>query len=277
MTQIKHERSTQDLVRAAVSGWLGTALEFMDFQLYSLGAALVFHEIFFPEQSAAMALILAMGTYGAGYIARIIGAFVFGKMGDRIGRKKVLFITITMMGICTTLIGVLPTYAQIGIFAPVLLVTLRIIQGLGAGAEISGAGTMLAEYAPKGKRGIISSLVAMGTNCGTLSATAIWAVMFFALEREQLIARDGVFLSGERRCHDIRDLAANESERKPGIRKSKRRRKIASVNACVRKYIGRDVYQQIFLAGHRFAFWTSGEFGAYSNLPCRIFSSDVII
>ncbi|ENV9332457.1 MFS transporter [Klebsiella aerogenes] len=188
MTTAKNERSTTDLIRAAVSGWLGTALEFMDFQLYSLGAALVFHEIFFPEQSAAMALILAMGTYGAGYIARIVGAFIFGKMGDRIGRKKVLFITITMMGICTTLIGVLPTYAQIGIFAPVLLVTLRIIQGLGAGAEISGAGTMLAEYAPKGKRGIISSLVAMGTNCGTLSATAIWAVMFFLLDREQLIA-----------------------------------------------------------------------------------------
>ncbi|MGQ7123018.1 MFS transporter, partial [Escherichia sp. HC-CC4] len=102
--------------------------------------------------------------------ARIVGAFIFGKMGDRIGRKKVLFITITMMGICTTLIGVLPTYAQIGVFAPILLVTLRIIQGLGAGAEISGAGTMLAEYAPKGKRGIISSFVAMGTNCGTLSA-----------------------------------------------------------------------------------------------------------
>ncbi|MFP2468261.1 MFS transporter [Pseudescherichia vulneris] len=188
MTQHQPVRSTKDLVRAAVSGWLGTALEFMDFQLYSLGAALVFHEIFFPEQSAAMALILAMGTYGAGYIARIVGAFIFGKMGDRIGRKKVLFITITMMGICTTLIGVLPTYAQIGIFAPVLLVTLRIVQGLGAGAEISGAGTMLAEYAPKGKRGIISSLVAMGTNCGTLSATAIWAVMFFLLDWESLVA-----------------------------------------------------------------------------------------
>ncbi|EWG65457.1 MULTISPECIES: MFS transporter [unclassified Enterobacter] len=188
MTQAQPQRSTADLVKAAVSGWLGTALEFMDFQLYSLGAALVFHEIFFPEQSAAMALILAMGTYGAGYIARIVGAFIFGRMGDSIGRKKVLFITITMMGICTTLIGVLPTYAQIGIFAPVLLVTLRIIQGLGAGAEISGAGTMLAEYAPKGKRGIISSLVAMGTNCGTLSATAIWAIMFFALDREELLA-----------------------------------------------------------------------------------------
>ena len=188
MTTVKNERTTSDLIRAAVSGWLGTALEFMDFQLYSLGAALVFHEIFFPEQSAAMALILAMGTYGAGYIARIVGAFIFGKMGDSIGRKKVLFITITMMGICTTLIGVLPTYAQVGILAPVLLVTVRIIQGLGAGAEISGAGTMLAEYAPKGKRGIISSLVAMGTNCGTLSATAIWAVMFFVLDREQLVA-----------------------------------------------------------------------------------------
>jgi MHS family metabolite:H+ symporter-like MFS transporter len=135
-----------------------------------------------------MALILAMGTYGAGYIARIVGAFIFGRMGDKIGRKRVLFITITMMGICTTLIGVLPTYAQVGIFAPVLLVTLRIIQGLGAGAEISGAGTMLAEYAPKGKRGIISSLVAMGTNCGTLSATAIWAIMFFLLDREELVA-----------------------------------------------------------------------------------------
>lgn len=184
----KFERDTSDLVKAAVSGWLGTALEFMDFQLYSLGAALVFHEIFFPEQSAIMALILAMGTYGAGYVARIIGAFVFGRMGDAIGRKKVLFITITMMGVCTTLIGVLPTYAQVGILAPLMLVILRIIQGLGAGAEISGAGTMLAEYAPKGKRGVISSLVAMGTNCGTLSATAIWAFMFFLLDKDQLVA-----------------------------------------------------------------------------------------
>ncbi|AHN25119.1 Putative transport protein [Gilliamella apicola] len=184
----KSERNTSDLVKAAVSGWLGTALEFMDFQLYSLGAALVFHEIFFPEQSAIMALILAMGTYGAGYVARIVGAFIFGRMGDAIGRKKVLFITITMMGICTTLIGFLPTYAQVGILAPLMLVVLRIIQGLGAGAEISGAGTMLAEYAPKGKRGIVSSLVAMGTNCGTLSATAIWAIMFFILDKDQLVS-----------------------------------------------------------------------------------------
>ena len=141
LKKVDKERNTADLVRAAMSGWLGTALEFMDFQLYSLGAALVFHQIFFPEQSAAMALILAMGTYGAGYIARIAGAFIFGRMGDKIGRKKILFITITMLGLCTTLIGVLPTYAQVGILAPLLLVLLRIIQGLGAGAEISGART----------------------------------------------------------------------------------------------------------------------------------------
>ncbi|KGA25636.1 MFS transporter [Pectobacterium brasiliense] len=184
---VKVKRSTSDLARASVSGWLGTTLEFMDFQLYSLGAALVFHEIFFPEQSAAMALILAMGTYGAGYIARIVGAVFFGKMGDRVGRKKVLFITIALMGICTTLIGALPTYQQVGILAPILLVVLRVIQGLGAGAEISGASTMLAEYAPEGKKGIIASLVAMGTNCGTLSATAIWAAMFYFFSNEEII------------------------------------------------------------------------------------------
>ena len=90
MTIEKHERSTKDLVKAAVSGWLGTALEFMDFQLYSLGAALVFHEIFFPESSTAMALILAMGTYGAGYVARIVGAFIFGKMGVTYNKEGVV-------------------------------------------------------------------------------------------------------------------------------------------------------------------------------------------
>lgn len=180
-------RETSGLAKVAVSGWLGTALEFMDFQLYSLGAALVFHEIFFYGQSKAMVLILAMATYGAGYLARIVGAVIFGRMGDSIGRKKVLFITIAMMGICTTLIGVLPSYAQIGILAPVLLVVLRIVQGLGAGAEISGAGTMLAEFAPAGRRGVISSVVAMGTNCGTLAATAIWALVFYTLDRQQLM------------------------------------------------------------------------------------------
>lgn len=94
-------RSTKDLTKAAMSGWLGTAMEFMDFQLYSLAAAIVFNRIFFPDVSPAIGLIAAMATYGVGYVARLVGAIYFGRMGDRIGRKKVLFITIAMMGAST--------------------------------------------------------------------------------------------------------------------------------------------------------------------------------
>ena len=126
------ERTTADLVKAAMSGWLGTALEFMDFQLYSLAAALVFSELFFPKGNPGIAVVSAMAIYGVGYVARPIGAWYFGRLGDRIGRKKVLYITIALMGVATTLIGFLPTYQQIGLFAPILLVLLRLIQGFGA-------------------------------------------------------------------------------------------------------------------------------------------------
>jgi MHS family metabolite:H+ symporter-like MFS transporter len=182
------ERTTADLRRAAVSGWLGTAMEFMDFQLYSLAAAIVFNTVFFPETSPAVGLIAAMGTYGVGYVARLVGAVYFGRMGDRIGRKKVLYVTIAMMGLSTTLIGVLPTYAQIGIAAPALLVLLRLAQGFGAGAEIAGATTMLAEYAPPRRRGFIASLVSLGTNTGTLGATGLWALLLAVLSDEQLMS-----------------------------------------------------------------------------------------
>ncbi|GAA2075322.1 MFS transporter [Microbacterium hatanonis] len=182
------KRSTGDLVRAAVSGWLGTALEFMDFQLYSLAAALVFNQLFFGSTDPAMAVVLAMATYGVGYIARPIGAVYFARMGDRIGRKKVLFYTILLMGAATTLIGVLPTYAQVGVLAPILLVILRLAQGFGAGAEISGAGVMLSEYAPTNRRGIIASLVALGTNCGTLLASGIWAILLAVMLESDVIA-----------------------------------------------------------------------------------------
>ncbi|AKS34660.1 MFS transporter [Mycolicibacterium goodii] len=181
-------RTTADLAKAAVSGWLGTAMEFMDFQLYSLAAAIVFNKIFFPDVSPAIGLIAAMATYGVGYVARLAGAIFFGRMGDRIGRKKVLFITIAMMGASTTLIGVLPTHATIGIMAPILLVVLRLIQGFGAGAEIAGATTMLAEYAPPKRRGIIASLVCLGTNSGTLAASGLWAVLLAVLSEEQLLS-----------------------------------------------------------------------------------------
>lgn len=181
-------RSTRDLAKVAVSGWLGTAMEFMDFQLYSLAAALVFNRIFFPNVSPAVGLIAAMATYGVGYFARLAGAIFFGRMGDRIGRKRVLYLTIGLMGIATTLIGVLPTYQQVGILAPALLVFLRLLQGFGAGAEIAGATVMLAESAPVKRRGFVASLVSLGTNSGTLGATAIWAILVATLSDEDLVS-----------------------------------------------------------------------------------------
>jgi MFS transporter, MHS family, metabolite:H+ symporter len=181
-------RTTRDLTKAATSGWLGTAMEFMDFQLYSLAAAIVFNQLFFPDVSPAIGLIAAMATYGVGYVARLAGAIYFGRMGDRIGRKRVLYLTILLMGASTTLIGVLPTYATIGILAPILLVALRLVQGFGAGAEIAGATVMLAEYAPVRRRGLIASLVSLGTNSGTLAASALWAFLLAALSEEQLLS-----------------------------------------------------------------------------------------
>jgi MHS family metabolite:H+ symporter-like MFS transporter len=181
-------RSTRDLTKAAVSGWLGTAMEFMDFQLYSLAAAIVFNEIFFPGVSPAIALIAAMATYGVGYVARLAGAIYFGRMGDRLGRRKVLFLTVALMGVSTTLIGVLPTYQMIGITAPILLVALRLVQGFGAGAEIAGATVLLAEYAPVRRRGLVASLVSLGTNSGTLAASALWALLLAVLSEEQLLS-----------------------------------------------------------------------------------------
>ena len=145
----KYEISTGEMAKVAASGWLGTAMEFMDFQLYSLAAAIVFTEIFFPNTDPAIGLIMSMGTYGAGYVARLVGAVVFGRMGDKVGRRTVLFVTITLMGLASTLIGFLPTYAEVGLLAPIGLVVLRIVQGLGAGAEISGAGVMVAEFCRK--------------------------------------------------------------------------------------------------------------------------------
>lgn len=181
-------RTTRELARAAMSGWLGTAMEFMDFQLYSLAAAIVFNKIFFPDVSPAVGLIAAMATYGVGYVARLAGAVYFGRMGDRIGRKKVLFLTISLMGASTTLIGVLPTYQAIGLLAPILLVVLRLIQGFGAGAEIAGATVMLAEYAPVRRRGLVASLVSLGTNSGTLAASGLWAFLVAVLSEDQLLS-----------------------------------------------------------------------------------------
>ncbi|MBO8193478.1 MHS family MFS transporter [Streptomyces oryzae] len=182
------QRTTRDLTRAAVSGWLGTAMEFMDFQLYSLAAAIVFNKVFFPGAGPALGLLAAMATYGVGYVARLVGAVYFGRMGDRVGRKRVLVVTILMMGASTTLIGVLPTYSQIGLAAPTLLVALRLAQGFGAGAEIAGATVMLAEYAPVRRRGLVASLASLGTNTGTLAASGLWALLLAVLSEDQLLS-----------------------------------------------------------------------------------------
>lgn len=182
------DRSVQELVRAAVSGWLGTALEYVDFQLYSLAAAIVFPLVFFPSHGhPALGMILAMATYGVGYVSRPLGAWFFGRMGDTKGRKNVLVITILLMGGASTLIGLLPTYEQAGILAPALLVLLRLVQGFGSGAEISGTGVMLTEYAPTHRRGLIGSLTALGTNSGTLLASGIWAILLAVVGQDEVV------------------------------------------------------------------------------------------
>ena len=138
----------------------------------------MFKDIFFPSDTPGMAIILAMATYATGYLGRPLGAWYFGRLGDRVGPTKVLFYTIALMGIATTAIGLLPTYHQIGILAPILLVVLRLAQGFGAGAEIAGSSVMLTEYAPRRNRGLVGSLVALGTNSGTLGprpSGAFWS------------------------------------------------------------------------------------------------------
>lgn len=183
-----YQIETKEMVKVAASGWLGTAMEFMDFQLYSLAAAIVFNEIFFPNTNPSMGLIMAMGTYGAGYVARLVGAFVFGHIGDKMGRRTVLFVTITLMGLASTMIGFLPTYAEVGVLAPIGLVILRIVQGLGAGAEISGAAVMVTEFCEKKNRGLIASLVCLGTSSGTLCANLIWTIILTMMDKQEVIA-----------------------------------------------------------------------------------------
>ena len=128
--------------KAAIAAWFGSALEYYDFAIYGTAAALVFPDIFFPEGNDAAATVAAFATFGVAYVARPVGAFFFARLGDKTGRTKVLFYTILLMGLATTLIGFLPTYNQVGILAPILLVLLRIAQGFGAGAEIDVADNM---------------------------------------------------------------------------------------------------------------------------------------
>ncbi|QUY61024.1 Inner membrane metabolite transport protein YdfJ [Gulosibacter molinativorax] len=167
----------KEMRRTSWSTWLGTSMEYYDLTLYGLAAALVFGPQFFPEQDPAVALLSSFAIYGSGFLIRPLGGIYFGYLGDKLGRKFVLVVTIAMMGIGTAAIGLLPTYAQAGLWAPALLVVLRLVQGFGSGAELAGASLLMVESAPTHKRGLFGAIVGLGTNSGTLLATASWTAI----------------------------------------------------------------------------------------------------
>ncbi|HEY0215133.1 MAG TPA: MFS transporter [Cellulomonas sp.] len=172
-TQPEAAVGRRDPRRAAMSGWIGSALEYYDFALYSQAAALVFPTIFFPTENATVAIISSLATYAVGYVARPIGAVVLGAWGDRRGRKDVLVFAMVLMGISTFAVGLLPTYAQVGVLAPALLVLLRLIQGFAVAGELGGASAMIVEHAPDARRGFFASFSLQGTQVGSILATGV--------------------------------------------------------------------------------------------------------
>ncbi|NBE56096.1 MFS transporter [Streptomyces boluensis] len=162
--------------RVALSGLLGTAVEFYDFLVYGTVAALVFGDLFFPDADPAVGTIAAFGTFAAGYVARPIGGLVFGHFGDRLGRKSMMLLTMTLMGCGSFLIGLLPTYDTIGVWAPVLLVTLRVVQGIAIGGEWGGATLMVVEHAEAtqgSRRGLWSSFTQLGAPLGSVLSAGV--------------------------------------------------------------------------------------------------------
>ncbi|PBI88809.1 Inner membrane metabolite transport protein YhjE [Rhodococcus erythropolis] len=160
--------------KAALASFLGSVVEYYDFFIYGSAAALIFPTVFFPTENSTTATLASLGTFGVGYIARPVGAVVLGHFGDRIGRKRILVMTLLMMGIATILIGCLPSYASIGVAAPLMLVILRIVQGLSASAEQSGASSMTLEHSPDSKRAYYTSFTMSGTQAGQLLATLVF-------------------------------------------------------------------------------------------------------
>jgi len=176
-----------NLRRATLASSVGSALEYFDFALYGLSTALIFNVLFFSQDDPAMATVAAFATFGVGFVARPFGGLFFGTLGDRIGRKWVLVVTIVLMGGASTAIGLLPTYEQIGLWAPVLLVLMRLLQGFGAGAEQAGATVLMAEYAPVKRRGFFSALPFVGIQAGTLLAAIVFGLITL-LPEEQLLS-----------------------------------------------------------------------------------------
>jgi MFS family permease len=177
--QGRHQSKT-----AAASGWIGSALEYYDFFIYATAASLVFPQIFFASGNPTIAIVASLATYGVGYVARPIGAVVLGHWGDTHGRKNVLLMCLVLMGLSTTAVGLLPTYQQVGIWAPVLLVVLRLIQGFAVAGEISGASSMILEHAPFGRRGYFASFTLQGVQAGQILAAAVFLPLTYVLSNE---------------------------------------------------------------------------------------------
>ncbi|TFV56929.1 MFS transporter [Mycobacterium sp. PS03-16] len=164
-------------LRVAVASFIGTTVEYYDFLIHGTAAALVFPKLFFPEVSAATGLLLSFATFGVGFVARPLGGVVFGHFGDRIGRKRMLVYSLLIMGVATVLMGALPTYAQIGVAAPVLLTLLRLAQGFAVGGEWGGATLMAVEHAAPHRKGLYGAFPQMGAPAGTATATLAFYVV----------------------------------------------------------------------------------------------------
>src|SRR6201987_492415 len=187
MTESTAVKAGAPRLRVIFSACIGSALEGYDFFLYGTAAALVFGELFFPKGDPMTGTLLAFLTFGVGFVVRPLGGPLFGALGDRYGRKPVLVATLLMIGIGTTAIGLLPTYAQIGIWGPILLVGIRVIQGIGAGAEYGGAVIYLVENAPPKHRGFWGGFAPLGVSVGNLMAAGAFALVAM-LPREALMS-----------------------------------------------------------------------------------------
>ncbi|MFE2443871.1 MFS transporter [Streptomyces melanosporofaciens] len=174
--------------KVALAAVFGTTVEWYDFALYGTAAALVFNKVYFPDSDPLVGTVLAYGTFAIGFLARPLGGAYFGERGDTQGRKGVLVATLLMMGLATTAIGLLPTHAQIGVAAPVLLTLLRFVQGFAAGGEKTGALIILFENAPPKWRGLLTSLPAIGTGTGTLLSTGAFALTTGLLSEDAFLA-----------------------------------------------------------------------------------------
>ena len=173
--------------KAAIASWVGTTLEYYDFAVYGTAAALVFNQLFFPpELPEGVRVLLSLATFAVGYVVRPLGAFILGPLGDRFGRKFVMMLTLFGIGICTFIIGCLPTFEQIGIAAPILLVVIRILQGLSVSGEQASAITMSLEHAPERRRAFTTSFTTSGSASGGLLATAVF-IPFAAMPQEDLL------------------------------------------------------------------------------------------